>query len=90
MVATLNRRDVKKTRILIPRAEVARELLPDELRAAGAHVNVVPRVPNAHPRSKIPRDGGKSLWIIQFMLSRLRSSSTVRNFVAMLGGVETR
>ena len=52
VVATLNRRDVKETRILIPRAEVARELLPDELRAAGAHVDVDPRVPNAHTGSK--------------------------------------
>ena len=34
------------TRILFPRAEVARELLPDELRRRGATVDVVTRLPD--------------------------------------------
>jgi len=87
ILATLNRQDLKKTRILIPRAEVARELLPDELRAAGAHVTVV-----AVYRTLIA-DQDSGGWRQELMDHRIHvvtfaSSSTVRNFVAMLGGID--
>ena len=87
VLAALNRRDVEKTRILIPRAEVARELLPDELRAAGAHVDVIPVY-----RTLMP-DQNSVGWRRELMDHRIHvatftSSSTVRNFVMMLGGVE--
>lgn len=36
-------------RVVIPRAEVAREVLPETLRAAGATVDVVPAYRNVHP-----------------------------------------
>jgi uroporphyrinogen III methyltransferase/synthase len=87
VLAALNRQDLKALRILIPRAEVARELLPDELRAAGAHVDVVPVYRTLTP----DRDSGE--WLQELMDHRIHvvtftSSSTVRNFVAMLGGEE--
>jgi uroporphyrinogen III methyltransferase/synthase len=87
VLATLSRHDLKKTRILIPRAEVARELLPDELRAAGAHVDVIPVYRTLTP------DQGSGGWRQELMDRRIHvvtftSSSTVRNFVTMLGGAE--
>ena len=87
VIAALNRQDLKKSRILIPRAEVARELLPEELRAAGAHVDVIPVYRTLTP----DQDSGG--WRQELMDHRIHvvtftSSSTVHNFVAMLGGVE--
>ncbi len=87
VLAALNRQELKETRILIPRAEVARELLPDELRAAGAHVNVIPVYRTLTP------DQDSWEWRQELMEHRIHvitftSSSTVRNFVAMLGGAE--
>lgn len=87
VLATLTRRDVEKTRILIPRAEVARELLPDDLRAAGAHVDVIPVYRTLTPDLN---SGGWRQELIDHRIhvATFTSSSTVRNFVAMLGGVE--
>lgn len=87
VLATLSRQNVKNTRILIPRAEVARELLPEELRAAGAHVDVIPVYRTLTPE----QDSGG--WRQELMDHRIHvvtftSSSTVRNFVTMLGGAE--
>ncbi|MCS6896835.1 MAG: uroporphyrinogen-III C-methyltransferase, partial [Nitrospira sp.] len=42
IISALGDMEVRSARILIPRAEVAREMLPDELRERGAHVDVVP------------------------------------------------
>jgi uroporphyrinogen III methyltransferase/synthase len=87
VLVVLNRQDLKKSRILIPRAEVARELLPDELRTAGAHVDVV-----AVYRTIAPTQETES-WRQELAGHRIdsvtfTSSSTVRHFVAMLGGVD--
>lgn len=87
VLAVLNQQDVNRSRILIPRAEVARDLLPDELRAAGAHVAVV-----AVYRTLTPDDDSGE-WRQELMSRRIHvvtftSSSTVRNFVALLGGIE--
>ncbi|HEX5646249.1 MAG TPA: uroporphyrinogen-III synthase, partial [Nitrospira sp.] len=87
VLATLGAQDVAAARILIPRAEVARELLPDELRARGAHVDVV-----SVYRTIIP-DVEAAGWRQQLIDRQIHavtftSSSTVRNFVEMLGGVD--
>jgi uroporphyrinogen III methyltransferase/synthase len=87
VLAVLNQQDLKNSRILIPRAEVARELLPDELCAAGAYVKVV-----AVYRTLTP-DQDSGGWRQELRDHRIHvvtftSSSTVRNFVMMLGGVE--
>lgn len=87
VLAALNRQDLQKSRILIPRAEVARELLPEELRAAGAHVDVVTVYRTLTP-DQDPKEWRQELMDHRIHIVTFTSSSTVRNFVAMLGGVE--
>lgn len=66
------------TRILIPRAAVARDVLPVELRRRGAVVDVVEayrtEVPESVPEWKAPVD-----WVT------FASSSAVKNFLALVG-----
>lgn len=87
VLAAVGGQDLKQARILIPRAEVARELLPDELRARHAHVDVVTVYRTITP------SGDREEWCRQLSDRQIHvvtftSSSTVRNFVTMLGGVE--
>jgi uroporphyrinogen III methyltransferase / synthase len=72
-------------RILIPRAEEGREVLPETWRAQGATVDVVPAY-----RNEIATDGADD---IKAMLANseidvitFTSSSTVKNFVESVGG----
>ncbi len=86
VLAALNQQEIHASRILIPRAEVAREILPDQLRARGAHVDVVSVYRTLTP------DVNAEGWWQELRDHRLdvvtfTSSSTVRNFVAMLGGM---
>jgi uroporphyrinogen-III synthase len=85
VVASL-RRKVKGKRVLLARAKVARDVIPRELRKLGAQVNVVEAYETVVPESsrlrlravlKSPKEGPD---VITFT-----SSSTVRNFVALLG-----
>lgn len=75
-------RQMRGARVLIPRALVARELLPDQLRAQGADVDVVPVYRTVRPAVATDRlmeqlrTGG--IDVISFT-----SSSTVRNFVEL-------
>jgi uroporphyrinogen-III synthase len=86
-VVRILRRRVKGKRVLLVRAKVARDIIPRELRAAGAHVDVVEAYETVVPESsrrrlpavlKKPRQRPH---IVTFT-----SSSTVRNFIALLGG----
>lgn len=77
--------DVRGQRILLPRAEVARDALPDALRAAGARVDVVTSYRNVAPdeatRSKLAaliRERGVD--VVTFT-----APSTVREVLALLG-----
>lgn len=85
VLATLAESDLSRARVLIPRAEVARELLPEELRARGAVVDVIPVYRTEVPRESI--DGWKQLLLDrQIDMVTFTSSSTVRNFIELLGG----
>lgn len=85
VLATLMESDLSRARVLIPRAEVARELLPEELRASGAIVDVIPVYRTEIPRESI--DGWKqSLVDRQIDIVTFTSSSTVRNFIELVGG----
>ncbi|HSN04750.1 MAG TPA: uroporphyrinogen-III C-methyltransferase [Nitrospira sp.] len=85
VLAALAKTDLTGCRILIPRAEVAREILPDELRARGATVDVIPVY-----RTQIPREAvqgwRQQLEDRQIDAITFTSSSTVRNCIELLGG----
>jgi uroporphyrinogen-III synthase len=85
VVASL-RRQVKGKRVLLARARVARDVIPHELRKLGATVDVVEAYETVVPKTS--RKGLKAL--LKDPLRRpdvitFTSSSTVRNFVALLG-----
>jgi uroporphyrinogen III methyltransferase/synthase len=77
------------SRVLLPRAEIAREVLPDSLRELGAEVDVVsvyqnlPPEPNEVERIRALVDPRESDAVL------FTSSSTVRNLVELLGTAAT-
>ena len=84
------RRQIRGKRVLLVRAKVARDVIPRELRRAGAQVHVVEAYETVVPQSSRTR--------LQSALKNPRrrphvvtftSSSTVRNFVALLGSHKT-
>lgn len=84
VVAALHRR-VKGKRVLLVRAKVARDVIPRELRKAGAQVDVVEAYETVVPKASQTRlraalTGDKKPHAITFT-----SSSTVHNFVRLLG-----
>jgi uroporphyrinogen-III synthase len=85
------RRRVKGKRVLLVRAKVARDVIPADLRKAGAHVDVVEAYETVVPHSSRARlrralaNEGRRPHVITFT-----SSSTVRNFVALLGKTTSR
>ncbi len=72
-------------RVLLPRAAVARDLIPAELSKSGAHIDVVEAYRNVVPDDAQARsreifdDGKKPDWIT------FTSSSTVKNLVSIAG-----
>jgi uroporphyrinogen-III synthase len=79
------RRRVKGKRVLLVRAKVARDVIPRELRRAGAHVDVVEAYETIVPQASRTRLRSTLLnprrrpHVVTFT-----SSSTARNFVALL------
>ena len=80
------RERVRGKRVLLVRAKVARDVIPEELRAAGAVVDVVEAYETVVPTASRPR--------LRFLMKAAKrrphmvtftSSSTVRNFVKLLG-----
>jgi uroporphyrinogen-III synthase len=80
------RKQVRGKRILLVRAKVARDVIPRDLRAAGAQVDVVEAYETVVPQASRTRLRGvlqksrRAPDVITFT-----SSSTVRNFVDLLG-----
>jgi uroporphyrinogen III methyltransferase / synthase len=85
VIAALADVGVRGSRVLIPRAEVAREILPEQLRELGATVDVIPVYRTISPAVDVAsltqqfHDGRVA--VVTFT-----SSSTVRNFVEIFGG----
>lgn len=84
VVAALKKR-VEGRRVLLVRAKVARDVIPDELRRAGAAVDVVEAYETVLPKSSRAE-------LLRALNSKRRpdvitftSSSTVRNFVELIG-----
>ncbi len=76
------RQGVSKAKILIPRAQEAREVLPEELREMGFTVNVVTAYRTVRPKHDL--DSVKQMFKDrQIHMITFTSSSTVRNFVGM-------
>ena len=81
------RRRVKGKRVLLVRAKVARDVIPSELRKAGAQVDVVEAYETVVPESSRGRlraalkDPSRRPHVVTFT-----SSSTVRNFADLCGG----
>lgn len=80
------RRAVKGKRLLLVRARIARDVIPQELRRAGAHVEVVEAYETVLPKTSAARlrtamrTAKRRPDVITFT-----SSSTVKNFAALLG-----
>lgn len=87
VLAALGGTDVKNVKFLIPRAKVARELIPDKLREHGAEVTVATAYENVRPEADLERVRRlfmeKKISAVTFT-----SSSTVHNFVEILGQKE--
>jgi uroporphyrinogen-III synthase len=77
---------VKGKRVLLVRAKVARDVIPQELRKAGAHVDVVEAYETVVPQSSRTRlqTAMKNPWRRPHVVT-FTSSSTVRNFAELLG-----
>jgi len=85
------RKQVIGKNILLVRAKVARDVIPRELRKAGAHVEVVEAYETVVPKSSrtrlraVLRTENKRPDVITFT-----SSSTAKNFVSLLGSIRAR
>ena len=85
VVAALRPMLVDRTRVLLPRAELAREILPESLRESGAEVDVVTAYRNLPPE---PAEAARIESLIdpgEIDAVLFTSSSTVRNLHDLLG-----
>lgn len=71
-------------KVLIPRAEVAREILPEKLAEAGAHVRMVPAYKTIKPSDSRREHVLKLLKDKEIDMITFTSSSTVTNFIDIL------
>jgi len=82
---------VSGKRVLLVRAKVARDVIPEELRAAGAEVDVVEAYETVIPKQSqerlhaLMKDSSRRPHLVTFT-----SSSTARNFTELLGTARTR
>lgn len=87
VITALGGIEVKGQRFLIPRAKVAREIIPEKLREQGADVTVATAYENVRPAGDLDRVQRlfeeKKITVVTFT-----SSSTVHNFVEILGQKE--
>jgi len=85
------REKVAGKRVLLVRAKVARDVIPQELRAAGAQVDVVEAYETVVPKKSrarlqaLMKDRARRPHIVTFT-----SSSTVRNFAELVGEARAR
>jgi uroporphyrinogen III methyltransferase / synthase len=82
IIEKMDGHNLKKKRILLPRAEVAREILPQELRRSGASVDIVTAYRTVKPTKNV-KPVKKLLQAKEISVITFTSSSTVRNFAKM-------
>jgi len=84
LLASMGKENIKGKRFLLPRAAVARETLPDQLRAQGATIDVAPAYQTVRPKTDtselIRRIEEGSIHAVTFT-----SSSTVTHFMELIG-----
>jgi uroporphyrinogen III methyltransferase/synthase len=85
VIASLAHVGIRGSRILIPRAEVAREILPEQLRELGATVDVIPVYRTIAPAVDVV-SLTQQLHDGQVAVMTFTSSSTVRNFMELFDG----
>jgi uroporphyrinogen-III synthase len=79
---------VKSKRVVLIRAKVARDVIPEDLRAAGAHVDVVEAYETVVPEKsrarlrELMKNAARRPHLVTFT-----SSSTVKNFADLIGNV---
>jgi len=87
LVGVLDTGQLTGERVLIPRAKVAREILPEMLREAGAEV-VVPSAYESVPSSEGKEELSLRLHSGEVVCVTFTASSTVENFVGAFGAGE--
>jgi uroporphyrinogen III methyltransferase/synthase len=87
IVKGLGQKKLRGSCILLPRAKVAREILPRELTKLGSRVDVVPVYQTVRPDRDLDRVESL-LRNGEIDVATFTSSSTVKNFVDMLGHKE--
>jgi uroporphyrinogen III methyltransferase/synthase len=84
LIDSLKKENIKGKKFLLPRATVARETLPDQLRELGATLDVAPAYQTVRPKTDtkdlIRRIKEGSIHAVTFT-----SSSTVTHFMALVG-----
>lgn len=84
VVAALSGDSLRGKKILLPRAAVARDVIPDQLTALGAHVDVLPVYQNVVPPDLAAR-AREVLTALRPDWVTLTSGSTVKNLLAAAG-----
>jgi uroporphyrinogen III methyltransferase/synthase len=85
VVESLSAFPLQGARVLLPRAAVARDVLPKALAARGAHVDVVEAYRTVLPSADLTPDIGRLFEQGTIDAVTFTSSSTVTNFVTLLG-----
>ena len=84
LLASMGKENIKGKKFLLPRAAVARETLPDQLRAQGATLDVAPAYQTVRPKT----DTGELVRRIKegnVHAVTFTSSSTVTHFMELIG-----
>ncbi len=84
IISGLEQQGIKGQRVLIPRAQAAREILPEQLAGLGAKVEVVPTYKTVKAESNA-KELKELFQQKRVQLVTFTSSSTVNNFVELLG-----
>ena len=84
LITSLQQENIQGKRFLLPRAKVAREILPAQIRAMGAEIDVVPAYQTIVPSNDID-DFVRRLQAGTIDVITFTSSSTVTHFLQILG-----
>ena len=84
LIESIGKENINGKRFLIPRATVAREVLPEKLRAMGGQIDVAPAYQTILPSLKSDTLA-KRLQSGDIQVLTFTSSSTVKNFLALTG-----